>query len=368
MAEEYDGAGDCETNFVAISGVLDPLLHLFDLFDFVVRHLYPPYLPQLVAQVTPMEQPLQDGLAAFNAISWSERYGDFAGRVSGSAEIALEAITGLREARDAPEGAIQATRALRGASAALEMLYPLALGIAPVSRFFLPEEAREDLELEERLRNADHDRDTVGVMHVENEISDRGGFSLYVPEYYEDDLAWPVVFALHGGSGHGRSFFWNWMREARSGGVILVSPTSMERTWSLMGADVDSENLEAMLDFIGTHWNINRERVLMTGLSDGGTFCYVSGLRAASPFTHLAPIAASFHPGLLDVIDEARVVGRKINIIHGVLDWMFPIEVARQARDALAAAGASLEYREIEDLSHSFRRDENIPTLEWFSR
>ena len=47
---------------------------------------------------------------------------------------------------------------------------------------------------------------------------------------------------------------------------------------------------------------------------------------------------------------------------------MVPIQVARQARDTLAAAGAELEYREIEDLSHSFPRDENIPLLEWFMR
>ena len=367
MVKEYDEAGDDGTHYYEINGVLDPLLHLFDLFDFVVRHLYPPHLPQLVAQLEPMEAPLGEGLAAFNAVRWPEVYKDFAERVSGSGAIALAAIEALRQVQDAPDGAIQATRRLRSASEALETLYPLAAGMAPISRFFLPEDARKDRELLERLRTADIDRDNVGVMHFENERSVRGGFSLYVPEYYDESLAWPIVFALHGGSGHGRSFFWNWMREARAGGVILVSPSSIEQTWSLMGPDVDSKNLEAMLDFVAGHWNIDPERRLLTGLSDGGTFCYVSGLRAASPFTHLAPIAASFHPGLLDVIEDPAVEGRKISIIHGALDWMFPIQVARQARDSLSAAGANVTYREIEDLSHGFPRDENIPLLEWFT-
>ena len=40
-------------------------------------------------------------------------------------------------------------------------------------------------------------------------------------------------------------------------------------------------------------------RMLLTGMSDGGTFTYVSGLEASSPFTHLAPVAAAFHPMLV---------------------------------------------------------------------
>ena len=35
------------------------------------------------------------------------------------------------------------------------------------------------------------------------------------------------------------------------------------------------------------------------------------------------------------------------------------------ARQALTAAGAALVYREIEDLSHTYPRDENRLILEW---
>ena len=46
--------------------------------------------------------------------------------------------------------------------------------------------------------------------------------------------------ALHGGSGHGRLFLWSWLREARARGVILVAPTAIGDTWSLMEPDMDS--------------------------------------------------------------------------------------------------------------------------------
>ena len=68
--------------------------------------------------------------------------------------------------------------------------------------------------------------ENTGIFHDHNEPGSRGGFSLYVPEYYTPDRAWPLVMALHGGSGNGRGFLWSWLRDARSHGAILVAPTA----------------------------------------------------------------------------------------------------------------------------------------------
>ena len=125
---------------------------------------------------------------------------------------------------------------------------------------------------------------------------ERGGFWLYVPEHYSPDRAWPLVMALHGGSGTGRQFLWSWLRDARSRGAILVAPTSVQGTWALTGTDVDTPNLVRILDFVRSEWTVDPARLLLTGMSDGGTFTYVSGLEAGSPFTHLAPVSAAFHP------------------------------------------------------------------------
>ena len=114
------------------------------------------------------------------------------------------------------------------------------------------------------------------------------------------------------------------------------------------------------------HWNVDSSRMLLTGMSDGGTFTYVSGLRGASPFTHLAPIAASFHPMMLDFLEEPKLEGRKIYLTHGLLDWMFNIEVPRVANAVLSQAGADVTYREIPDLSHTYPREENARILDWF--
>jgi phospholipase/carboxylesterase len=73
------------------------------------------------------------------------------------------------------------------------------------------------------------------------------------------------------------------------------------------------------------------------------------------------------HPGLLAGGRLGRARGRPIYLIHGALDWMFPVQVARMSRDALETSGARLVYREIEDLSHTYPRDENPRILDWLT-
>jgi phospholipase/carboxylesterase len=91
----------------------------------------------------------------------------------------------------------------------------------------------------------------------------------------------------------------------------------------------------------------------------------VSGLEAGSPFTHLAPVSAAFHPLLAQMADANRTRGLPIHIVHGALDWMFHIEVARQAYRAFSNAGAAVTYREVGDLSHTDPRELNGTLLAW---
>jgi phospholipase/carboxylesterase len=59
--------------------------------------------------------------------------------------------------------------------------------------------------------------------------------------------------------------------------------------------------------------------------------------------------------------------GLPVYLVHGRLDWMFPVQVARQAREALSAAGADVTYRELEDLSHCYPREINAAILHWLN-
>lgn len=360
-------ADDTDALLDATTALIPPLLQGLEALAHAGRHLNPPDLPALVEQVGAFRGPLADGLAQFGAAPWPEHLQIFSGHAAASAELALEAFDGLAGCLQRSNPVLAAYRALGVQSRAVEMLYPVAFMLPPVNRFFLTPGRRGDEALQSRLLNADPERQDAGVMHAGNGAEERGGFSLYVPEYQSADQPAPLVVALHGGSGHGRRFLWSWLREARSYGALVIAPTARSDTWSLMGPDIDTGNLLAMLEHVRARWPVDERRLLLTGMSDGGTFSYVSGLQDDSPFTHLAPISASFHPMLLAAASAERLRGLPVYLVHGALDWMFPVDVARMARDALGAAGARVVYRELDDLSHTYPVEENARILDWLT-
>jgi len=333
---------------MAVARLLDTL----DALSCIARQLHPPRLASLVATLQDRDAALREAMAG---IAWPEPLRE---PIARAAEATFRACEGLRAGAGSPDGLRQAYRALRQVSRALEALYPLTVILPTVDRFFLTSDS-----LAVGTRRADA---PVGVMHVGNDTAERGGFSVYVPEDYDPARAYPLVVALHGGSGHGRLFLWSWLREARGRGVILVAPTAIGDTWSLMEPQIDSANLMRVIDEIARRWRVDRTHLLLTGMSDGGTFTVLNGLDDGSPFTHLAPVAASFHPLLLTMADPHRLTRLPIYLVHGALDWMFPVSIARTAHRALTAAGANVRYREIADLSHAYPREEGSAIIDWF--
>jgi len=327
------------------------LLDTLEALEHIARRLHPARFEALLASLGDRDAALRQVLAGAH---WPEPLGDAIGR---AAEVTLRACDGLRAAQGATDGPRQAYRAWREVGRAQEALYPLAVMLPEVDRFFLASG-------EHAVGAARSDAPT-GVMHVGNETTERGGFSLYIPEDYDPARAYPLVMAMHGGSGHGRLFLWSWLREVRGRSVILVAPTATGDTWSLMEPDVDGAHLARVLEHIARQWHLDQSRLLLTGMSDGGTFTLLSGLSNESPFTHLAPVAASFHPLLLAMASPHRLSGLPVYLVHGALDWMFPVSSARTAQRALAAAGARVTYREIADLSHTYPREEGSAILDW---
>jgi phospholipase/carboxylesterase len=341
--------------------IVPPLLQAMEALGHVARYLDPPRFGALMAEVGAPDEALRAALPRLDA--WPDELSPVSGAIAMAAAQAMQAFERLRAAPLAEDGMTAIYRALRGGWRSQEALYPLAEALPPISRFFLTPELRPDEALQAKLKDAP-DRADVGVIHS-GEPGERGGFSMYVPEYYSDDREWPLVMALHGGAGDGRGFLWSWLRDARALGAIVVAPTAVGRTWSLNGPDVDSPNLARMLAMVSQRWRIDPARLLMTGMSDGGTFAYLSGLVAGSPFTHLAPVSASFHPILIQFADRERLQGLPIHICHGVLDWMFDVNVARVAEQTLSAAGANVTYLEIPDLAHTYPREINPQLLAW---
>ena len=349
-----------------IDAFVPPLLGTLDRVEWVQRRLFPSLAPQLADELAPDRDVVAARLHALQVAPWPEDFGSLRERLVDVGRRTVDLVTAFVEAARGTGHPIETYRALRPFAALQETLYPLAGLFEPVGRWFLEPARREDDEVLARV-NAPFYTDGLqrGVLHAGNERDRRGGFSLYVPEWCDGHTAMPLVVALHGGHGHGRDFLWAWLRDARSRGAIVLAPTSRDRTWSIMSReDVDAAGIHAMVAFVRERYPVDDRRVLLTGMSDGATYTFLLGLGQDGPFTHLAPACGVLHPLLLDG-HLARARDLPIYLIHGALDWMFPVQQTRKGRDFLVAAGARLTYRELDDLSHIYPRDENPRILDW---
>ncbi len=341
---------------------LPPLLQALETLQLIGRYLNPPELAGMLATIGAPDEKLRAAREA--AAPWPEHLGALGAQIDIATDQTLAAYEGLRASAEDPGAMRELFRAMRHGPRALEALYPLAGILPPVNRFFLDPEKRKDLEFQKRFLKPP-ERNT-GVIRFGDDPDARETVWVYAPETYSPETPCPLVVALHGGSGRGRAFLWSWLRDARSRGVIVAAPTSVGPTWAIQGPDADSPRLVQLVKVIRETWNVDETRMLLTGMSDGGTFSYVSGLDAASPFTHLAPVAAAFHP-MLVMSEEARLKNLPIHIIHGAKDWMFPVDMAREAEFHFKRAGASVTYREVADLSHTYPADMNGAMLDWLS-
>lgn len=339
-------------------------LGALEALEAVARRLHPPELPGLRERLEPLAARVADACRGLVEAPPPSELEPFHRRLELGVREASEALALFTRAGDASDAVARVLGAMRGHCRAQEALYPLRHALLPLARYFAEPGWHERLEDLDPEPSADV---SVGIHSAgSGDESGRGGFHLYVPERYTADREWPLIVALHGGFGEGRDFLWTWLREARSRGVLLMAPTSRDTTWSLNGPDVDAAALVSMVDYVAERWRVDRRRVLLTGLSDGGTYTLLAGLAEAAPYTALAVVSGVLHPRNFAAGNVARAAGKRVYLVHGALDWMFPVALARAAAESLREAGADVAYREIEDLSHAYPREENARILEWW--
>jgi phospholipase/carboxylesterase len=304
-------------------------------------------------------EPLQAARAALQASPAPSDLAPFATRLDDGFSHVEQAFEHFVSQPDAPPmrriGDI--LTALHHVARAQETFYALRRALSPFADYWLLPGVHAP---DPPLRTAP-DAPNTGIIHVAAG-GHHGGFALYVPETYTADRTWPLIVALHGGSGNGDDFLWTWVREAKSLGYLLVAPTAVHDTWS----DVEDVGLLEILSWLNRRYRVDNQRVLLTGLSDGGTYALLYGLMHPDVYRALAPLCSVLHPANQTLGNLGRARGMPIYLVHGAQDFLFPVPLARMARDTLLEAGAALEYRELPELSHTYPRSENVRILRWF--
>ena len=327
-------------------------------FDAAMRRLNPLALPEIREELLVHLQPLAAARQALPAILPGAIQESVRSALLRACDFISSAIKGFANDADLQRAYIEALRAARKQCRAQEALFALCGVFPEVNRYFLPAEGKTLPMPAGNLSDAE-----TGIFHIgaDQNLYERGGYSLYIPEAYTPQQAWPLIIALHGGYSHGRDFLFTWLREARSRGYILFAPTSSGMSWSITHAESDGHRLARHLEEVSSRVNIDRNRTLLTGMSDGGTYALELALSPNSPFRFVAPVACALPP-----VDLRQVGEKHIFWIHGAQDWIFPVSYAVLAGKKLLGAGAGLQQKIVRDLSHTYPTEENSAILQWF--
>jgi phospholipase/carboxylesterase len=341
-----------------LSAITSTLVKAMTSMEKAMRHLHPLTIATLKEQLLAHEKPLETihhVLMTHDSPVMDEHTRQV---FEHAYTLILDSMRIFGTGNDATQAFMSVLRAIRKLCQAQETLFSLCHALPEVNQYFL-----EPGTAHVTTSNDRHPLSMRGIIHSgsSQDPYSRGCYSLFVPESYNPDHPLPLVVALHGGYGHGRDFLWTWLREARSRGFILLAPSSIGRTWSIADISMDASQLIRHVEEVYSRFTIDTNRILITGISDGGTFALGFGFQGDCPAKAIAPVSCVLPPVALDLAKDRRVYW-----VHGALDWMFPMSRAVQACKEISLAGADVRLKVVPDLSHAYPREENDAILRWF--
>ncbi|MFZ5877601.1 MAG: prolyl oligopeptidase family serine peptidase [Nitrospirota bacterium] len=191
-------------------------------------------------------------------------------------------------------------------------------------------------------------------------------YALYVPESYRAEHAYPLVICLHGAGFGGETYLDRWQPRLKEG-FILACPTIKDAAWWTKHAE---ELVMAVLAEVSRLYWIDPDRVMLTGMSNGGTGVFVIGLNHADRFAALVPMASALPRGLYPLLDNARHT--RFYVIHGARDEVMPVKYSRDLVSYLQKNGFQVVYREHEKEhpmagGHFFPQEELPDLVGWLS-
>jgi predicted esterase len=189
-------------------------------------------------------------------------------------------------------------------------------------------------------------------------------YGLYVPPSYQPARSYPLIICLHGAGFDGDTYLERW--QPRLGERYLLACPSIEdgAWWTRDGEAL----VMAVFQEVTRRYHVDRDRVFLTGMSNGGLGTYLIGLNHTDQFAALIPMAGAFPRGFFPLFDNARQT--PFYVIHGARDQVIPVQFSRGIVAYLKQEGIPVVYREHDQIhplagGHFFPKDELPPLIAW---
>lgn len=187
-------------------------------------------------------------------------------------------------------------------------------------------------------------------------------YVVVVPDSYDPARAYPVEFMLHGGVSRPE---WeaggDWWRRGYDGFLELEQITVVPAAWNenFWWQAGQAENLPAILRGLKQRYNIDDNRVYLTGVSDGGTGTYFFAFKQPLHWAAFLPYIG--HPGVLRSVQSGggyalyfeNLMDRALFIVNGEKDPLYPASSIEPFIEVLKEANIDHEFTIIADGGHN---------------
>jgi len=203
-------------------------------------------------------------------------------------------------------------------------------------------------------------------------------FIFLVPDNYDPTHRYPVEFMLHGGVSRpewepGGGWWRRGFDSLKQPDRIVVVPASwVDAFW---WHENQAENLPAILNTLKASYNIDEDRVTLTGVSDGGTGAYFFAFKQPTPWAAFLPYIG--HPGVLRNQQSGggyrlyfeNLMSKPLFIVNGENDRLYPASSVAPFIEILAEEGVDHIWKVIPEGGHNTNwLPDEAPMIEQFKQ
>lgn len=189
-------------------------------------------------------------------------------------------------------------------------------------------------------------------------------YRLFIPENYISSFSYPIIMYLHGGAGAGNdnlkqisggntngTHVWITAENQNNYPCFVVAPQLLGfNRWN----DPDSIRLSLyaqlavnLLEALKKEFNIDSDRVYLTGQSRGGWGTWDVITKRSDLFAAAVPLCGGGNPRAVEAIQHLPIWA-----FHGALDTTVPVENSRKMVAALRKIGGNIKYTEYPNVEH----------------
>lgn len=176
-------------------------------------------------------------------------------------------------------------------------------------------------------------------------------YLLYLPDDYDKaDKKWPLLIFLHGVGERGDDL--NLLKKngppmliekGEEFPFIVVSPQCPADAWW----PEKSEHMKMLIDEIIENYNVDENRVYLTGLSMGGYGTWAFACSFPERFAAIAPVCGGGQPYLVKKLKNLPVWA-----FHGAKDRVVPVERSQEMVNAVKKAGGNAKLTVYPEANH----------------